>query len=163
NRFSGLQAVRRHPLFAPLADKVCWVSDSGSDRWPARGWAVVNSLGVIELHPTRRGEPEEWTWVAAHCLLHLGFDHLAEHRLAGWQAAVGAPTASTGPRARGFDVSWNLAACLTVNRFLTHLKIGRPPAELRGPGRYDSFAGAADGEEALASRLRSAGIPLDLS
>jgi predicted metal-dependent peptidase len=101
--------------------------------------------------------------VAAHCLLHLGFDHLAEHRLAGWQAAVGVPTAGPKPRARGFDISWNLAACLTVNRFLAHLKIGRPPGELCGPGRYDSFAAAADGETVLASRLRSARIPLDLS
>ncbi len=92
---------------------------------------MVTSLGEVYLHPRRRGEPQEWAWVAAHCLLHLGFDHLAENRLTGWSAAAGLPSGRNS-RAR-FDAAWNLAACVTVNRFLAHLKIGRPPEGLGGP------------------------------
>ena len=121
---------------------------------------MVTSLGHIYLHPRRRGEPEEWAWVAAHCLLHLGFGHLAQHRLAGWRAATGLP--SGGASGARFDVAWNLAACVTVDRFLAHLKIGRPPEGLGGPTGYDHLAGASDGEGPFAERLRALGSPLDL-
>jgi hypothetical protein len=120
---------------------------------------VVTSLGFVYLHPRRRGEPEEWAWVVAHCLLHLGFGHLARERLPGWRAAAGLPSVRDSG---AFDVAWNLAACVTVNRFLSHLKIGRPPEGLGGPTDHDHLAGAADGEGPFAERLRSLGIPLYL-
>jgi hypothetical protein len=37
---------------------------------------------------------------------------------------------SGGDSGARFDAAWNLAACVTVNRFLSHLKVGRPA---RGP------------------------------
>ena len=130
-RRNGLSLVARHPLFAPLAGWGRWHEAAERNRCPPAGWAVVASTGRVHLHPARRGEPEEWAWVAAHCLLHLGFDHLAERHLAG-------------------------------NRFLAHLKVGRPPAGLGGPGQLDHLGGTA-GEDALAARLRSLGTPLDLA
>lgn len=135
NRHRGLLVVWSHPLFEPLGYEAETVADKEKSRCPADGWAVVDSLGVIHVHPTRRGEPEEWAWVAAHCLLHLGFDHLAERRLAGWTAAAGVPS-----RVGGYDTSWNQTACLEVNRFLAHLKIGRPPAGLENAGTAGAFA-----------------------
>jgi predicted metal-dependent peptidase len=160
NRQRGLGLIHRHPLFAPLADGAVWYARD-EHRCPPDGWAVVTSLGDVFLHPRRRGEPEEWAWVAAHCLLHLGFDHLAQHRLAGWRAATGLPSARDS--GAGFDAAWNLAACVTVNRFLSHLKIGRPPEGFGGPSEYDHLAGGADGEGPFAERLRSLGTPLGLS
>ena len=160
NRKRGLGLIQRHPLFAPLAHRAFWHAGQDDHRCPPDGWAVVTSLGYVYLHPRRRGEPEEWAWVAAHCLLHLGFDHLAEHRLAGWSTAAGLPSGGVS-RAR-FDAAWNLAACVTVNRFLSHLKVGRPPEGLGGPTVYDHLAGAADGEGPFAERLRSLGTPLYL-
>ena len=157
NRTRGLDLIHRHPLFAPLAHQVRWSSSQDADRCPPDGWALVTSLGYVYLHPRRRGEPEEWAWVAAHCLLHLGFDHLAERHLAGWRAATGLPSGA-GPGAR-FDAAWNLAACVTVNRFLAHLKVGRPPEGLGGPTDHDHLAGAADGEDAFAERLRALETP----
>jgi predicted metal-dependent peptidase len=145
NRHRGLHTVWRHPLFEPLGYEADAIADKERSRCPPDGWAVVDSLGKIHLHPTRRGEPEEWAWVAAHCLLHLGFDHLAERHLAGWTAAAGAP-----PGSSGFDVPWNLAACLTVNRFLAHLKIGRPPAGLENA---NAGTGGSSGD------LEWAGLP----
>ena len=51
---------------------------------------------------------------------------------------------------------------MTVNRFLAHLKIGRPPEGLGGPTDHDHLAGAADGEGPFAERLRSLGTRLYL-
>ncbi len=158
NRQRGVNLVRHHPLFAPLADGAVWRADTDDDLCPSDGWAVVTSRGYVVLNPRRRGEPEEWSWVAAHCLLHLGFGHLAQHRLAGWRAATGLPSGGR-VRADGFDAAWNLAACVTVNRFLSHLKVGRPPEGLGGPTDYDHLAGGADSEGPFAERLRSLETP----
>ncbi|HEX8006232.1 MAG TPA: hypothetical protein VF482_07375, partial [Trebonia sp.] len=129
-REQGLRLVRAHPLFERLDTRTRWHTVPDRNRCPQADWAVVTSDGWIHLHPRRRGEPEEWAWVAAHCLLHLGFEHVAEHHLAGWQAATGIP-----PKA-AFGAKWNTAACLEVNQFLTHLKVGRPPDGFSddGPG-----------------------------
>ena len=164
NRKRGVGLVRGHPLFAPLASSAYWRDSQDDHQCPPDGWAVVTSLGHVYLHPRRRGEPEEWAWVAAHCMLHLGFDHLAQDHLAGWRAAVGLPSGGLpgGLTRAGFDAAWNLAACLTVNRFLSHLKIGRPPEELGGPTAYDHLAGTTGGEGPFAERLRSLGNPLGL-
>ena len=159
NRKHGLNLVSRHPLFAPLADRAIWLVGQDEHQCPPDGWAVVTSQGRVYLNPKRRGEPEEWSWVAAHCLLHLGFDHLAQHRLAGWRAATGLPAGRRSGLDQGFDAAWNLAACVTVNRFLSHLKVGRPPEGLGGPTSYDHLAGGTDGEGPFAERLRSLETP----
>src|SRR5580658_3063373 len=152
NRKHGLDLIRRHPLFAPLAYRAVWSASQDDDQCPPGGWAMATSLGYVYLNPRRRGEPEEWAWVAAHCLLHLGFDHLAEQHLAGWRAATGLPSRVAVRSGAAFDAAWNLAACVTVNRFLSHLKVGRPPEGLGGPTSYDHLAGATAGEDALAER-----------
>jgi hypothetical protein len=160
-RVRGLELVQKHALFAPLAGRVSWRAedaDAVSGGCPASGWAVVSSTGTVTLHPRRRGTPEEWAWVAAHCLTHLGFGHLDPRRLPGWTAA------RLPPRGADFDPAWNLAACLTVNRFLAHLKLGRPPDGIGQPARYDHLVAAAGGdEEEYAARLRGLGIQLDLA
>jgi predicted metal-dependent peptidase len=166
NRQAGLLFVRRHPLFAPLAHTAAWYAvNDHRYRCPPDGWAVVTSDGHIYLHPKRRGQPEEWAWVAAHCLLHLGFDHLAAHRLDGWSAAVGLPNGARWDHSgAGFDAAWNLAACTAVNRFLAHLKVGRPPAGLGGPTGFEHLAGqATEAEEEFARQLRELTSPLNLA
>ncbi len=153
NRERGLALVRRHPLFEPLAGKVTWAAVREWSRCPSDGWSVVTSLGAVHLHPTRRGTPEEWAWVAAHSLLHLGFDHLAARHRADWTAAVGAAPGA------GFDPAWNAAACLAVNRFLAHLKVGRPPADLGTPTVYDHLVATVGSEDACAESFRTSGVP----
>jgi hypothetical protein len=118
NRQRGLAIIEQHPLFAPLADRAHFLAVVDDDRCPPGGWAVVTSLGTVCLHPRRRGEPEEWAWVAAHCLLHLGFGHLAEHHLAGWRAATGVPAGRTrGPvltRPGTSSPAWRSTVSLTT-------------------------------------------------
>jgi predicted metal-dependent peptidase len=167
-RLAGLLLIRRHPLFAPLAQRAVWQAgaDDVPHSCPADGWAVVTSLGHIHLHRTRRGEPEEWAWVVAHCLLHLGFGHLAQEHHRTWSAGAGLPAAARWARTgggAGFDVAWNLAACATVNRFLAHLKVGRPPEGLGGLTGYEHRFGATDTEEQVAARLRDLSGPLNLA
>jgi hypothetical protein len=84
---AGLALVRAHPLYGALLEhaRVCRHERS---LCPSDGWAVVVDSGWIEAHPTRRGAPEEWARVLAHCLLHLAFDHFQEMpRAQEWNAA----------------------------------------------------------------------------
>lgn len=110
---AGYTLVARHPLFAPLASRAWIHRREGRDNLcPADGWAVVTTNGHVHVHPTRRTEPEEWAYVLAHCLLHLGFGHFRRH-----------------PQPR----EWNAACCAFVARFLAELKLGRAPMGLHGP------------------------------
>jgi predicted metal-dependent peptidase len=169
NRQRGLAIIEQHPLFAPLAHRADFHAIIDDDRCPPGGWAVVTSLGDVYLHPRRRGEPEEWAWVAAHCLLHLGFDHLAQHHLAGWRAAIGMPSGRNS--GAHFDTAWNLAACVEVNRFLSHLKVGRPPEGLgagdlhwEGVPSPHSWRGPANWPDLFAAGLASAvGAAVDVA
>lgn len=57
--------INAHPLFAALSTYVR--RDSSHD------WVDISLDGFLCAHPTRKASEEEWTWVFAHCLLHLGF------------------------------------------------------------------------------------------
>lgn len=80
-------------------------------RCPHQGWAAVTRNGVIHVHPTRRGTPDEWLYVLAHCLLHLGFGHFEG-------------------RGIGRERQWNAACDVFIGRFLADLKLGRPPDDV---------------------------------
>ena len=111
---SGLGLLGQQPLFGPLLARATVVRRAGG-RCPAGGWAVVTANGVIHAHPTRRGEPAEWLYVLAHCLLHLGFGHLAAARR------------PAHPR------EWAAACDCVVARFLADLKLGQPPEAIYPP------------------------------
>jgi len=117
----GELLIAQHPLFNPLWRRAYVLRDKQRTRCPENGWAVVASNGTIHVHPTRRGEPEEWAYALAHCLLHLGFDHFRKpDRL------------EHDPR------HWNDACDLFLAAFLRQLKIGHPPIEMQAPDD-DSF------------------------
>lgn len=104
----GLALVRAHPLYGALLEHAR-VDRNTRSLCPPDGWAVVVDCGLIEVHPTRSGLPEEWARVLAHCLLHLAFEHFKAR-----------------PRAR----EWNAACCAAVEQFLEVQKLGRLPADL---------------------------------
>lgn len=132
---AAVATLRAHPMFAPLFEHAVLVREP-HNLCPPNGWAVVTTNGYLHLHPTRRAEPAEWVYVLAHCLLHLGFEHLQRRpRFAEWNAACD-----------GF-----------VARFLADLKLGRPPEELRGPVELP-----ARSEERLYQAFCQSGIPEDL-
>jgi predicted metal-dependent peptidase len=109
NRTLGWRALHHHPIFGPLAYHAF---ERSSNLCPQDGWAVVTSRGEIHVNEHKIGEPEEWSYVFAHCLLHLGFGHFQQKK---YQREV-----------------WNAACDCYIARFLADLKFGRPPQELGG-------------------------------
>ncbi len=133
--FAAVDVLRAHPMFAPL------LAHAGVHRYPGNlcpddGWAAVSESGGIHTHPTRRGEPEEWVYVVAHCLLHLGFGHFEGYRER-WR-------------------EWNAACDCFVAAFLADLKLGRPPG---GPVR--ELPGRS--EDRLYAQFCREGIPAQLA
>lgn len=110
NYLKGMETLRQHPLFAPLVAHANFIRSERSSC-PETGWAVITDGGTVHVHPTRRLEPQEWSYVLAHCLLHLGFDHFKKDKQR-WE--------------------WNMACDCFVTRFLAMLKFGRPPQEFEG-------------------------------
>ncbi|MGO8947305.1 MAG: DUF2201 family putative metallopeptidase [Ktedonobacterales bacterium] len=70
----GCQMIAQHPLLGTLWRQTRCIREE-SRHCPSDGWAVVSSSGYIYAHPTRLGDPAEWAYALAHCLLHLGFGH----------------------------------------------------------------------------------------
>jgi predicted metal-dependent peptidase len=142
HRRDGLKLLGTYPVLAPLAGRVRWHDDHRGNRCPPSGWAVVTSMGTVHLNPDRDGTPAEWAWVAAHCLIHLGFGHT------GWR--------------EDSDEAWNLACCLTANKFAAQLRVGQPPRGIAVATPYDHVAETTRGEESCAERLRELGTDLVL-
>ncbi|WP_043465654.1 hypothetical protein [Kitasatospora sp. MBT66] len=130
----GVRLLRRNPALAALRADICRTENC--DTAPPDGWAVADSNGTLHVNPRRRAEPEEWAWVLAHALLHLGLGHLP-----------GARGTRTPPDA--FEAA---ARCAVVNRFLATFPVGRAPVAL--PQEYPG-----GGEEELAARWRRDGLP----
>ncbi|WUJ68099.1 hypothetical protein OG809_23645 [Kribbella soli] len=130
---AGWATVVQHPLFAPMAD---WAhSPIRDDACPADAWAIIDSNGQIRTHRTRRATPDEWTWVFAHLLIHLGLGHADRDRPEPDHAAQ--------------------AACdVAVNRYLQSLKLGTPVVEL--PTAFPAME-----EDALARLWRREGVPAE--
>ncbi|MBW3623750.1 MAG: peptidase, partial [Armatimonadetes bacterium] len=132
----GYRALSCHPMFAPLLLHAHVTRCDSGILCPKEGWAVVTRHGRIEAHPKRLGQPEEWTYVLAHCLLHLGFGHFQERRK---------------------PMEWNAACDCFVAKFLADLKLGRPPQEMRFPVEF-----TARSEERLYEEFCEGGIPATL-
>ncbi|MDR1808095.1 MAG: hypothetical protein LBR33_09320 [Propionibacteriaceae bacterium] len=112
--------VKAHPALARLASHVYQPPTGDSGPWARLivGGSPSGAWFQIHVHPTRLAAPEEWEWVFAHLLLHLGLNHY--------------DPATTGHLAR--DAGHAQAACEEVNTLLTALRVGRAPAELAGLG-----------------------------
>ncbi|MGE5703465.1 MAG: penicillin acylase family protein, partial [Clostridia bacterium] len=104
---AGWSMVAQHPMFSPLAYHVGIVRQKGN-LCPEEGWAVVTRNGVIHVHPTRRAQPEEWLYILAHCMLHLGFGHFQEKTPFGY---------------------CNAACDCIIAQFLAEMKLGKPPTD----------------------------------
>lgn len=140
--YAGLELTEHHPLFAPLLlhTSVLYGEPDGRrkiNRCPPDGWAVVDHEGSIDVHPERSAAPEEWVYVLAHCLLHLGFGHFV---------------------AKPKPELWNVACDAVVGGFLAELKLGRRPADIAEPPRVGTAT-----EEALYRRLIEEGVPAAFS
>lgn len=129
---TALNLLNDIPILGPLYSQVVVLRHEGG-KCPPQGWAVVTSNGEIHVQPARRAEPEEWVYIAAHCLLHLGFGHFRE---------------------QDDYFLWNLACDVYLDDFLSMMKIGRAPSDMGG-----SVCMKAATEDELYRRLMEEGIP----
>src|SRR5690606_30745739 len=89
----------------------------------------------IRASKAHRLDEGQWSWVLAHCLLHLGFGHLAEDRYA-------------------TDPAYTHVACLAVARFQRAVKLGTEPLLL--PADLPKVD-----EAVLLRQWRQAGVPAE--
>jgi hypothetical protein len=131
---AGCALVSATPLLAPLWAHTNIVRKPGN-RCPADGWAVVTNDGAIHAHPTRRGTPQEWAYVLAHCLLHLGFGHFDTRLL---------------------SPEWNDACDWFLAGFQRQLKVGRAPDDMATLAQAPAAT-----EEKIYQYLRESAAPPD--
>ena len=127
----GSALVAKHPLFAHLCKWARFHRHQGN-RCPKDAWAVVGADGDVLVHPTRRGTPDEWAYVLAHCLLHLGFGHFD---------------------VRDNPLEWNAACDCFIAQLLASLKLGRAPREYLCPTEYSTGT-----EQQLYRRILDRGV-----
>ena len=101
----GYKLLMNHPMFTPLASHAHFNRQEGN-LCPEEGYAVVTKDGSIHVHPKKRATAEEWLYILAHCLLHLGFEHFKE---------------TENP------ALWNMACDVFVAKFLYDMKLGKIP------------------------------------
>ena len=128
----GALLVAAHPILSGLYLRARIVRAKGN-ACPEDGWAVVTTNGAIHVHHSRRGEPAEWSYVLAHCLLHLALGHFERLEL---------------------GKEWIYACDCVVARFLADVKIGRPPQEIHG-----ETPPVGSGEEEFYRRFFREGVP----
>lgn len=105
NYLEACKIIGNHPMFAPLESMVS-IARSESDSYPNNGYAIVSEGGYIHVHPKRYAEVNEWVYILAHCLLHLGFEHFKrKHR----------------------QDLWNIACDVYIATFLEDFKLGMNP------------------------------------
>jgi predicted metal-dependent peptidase len=134
---AGRALVCTHPLFPRLLSRAYIYRDYRDERMIQYRWIEITERGHTRAHPTRRAEPEEWAYVLAHGLLHLGFGHLGN---------------GMGKERR----AWTAACCLVVSRFMAGLKLFRPVADL-----MFEVEDAPRTEEALYAYFLERGVPVD--
>jgi predicted metal-dependent peptidase len=137
------QTLINHALFRALVYDLSYAGRDTADVWWAedqalasdRGWARVHQDGTILANKHVRADLDEWIWVLAHCMLHLGLGHLDSDRPA--------------------DAALATARCVEVVRFQEALRLGRCPYLL--PDLPSA------GVEQLAERWRAVGVPAEFA
>jgi hypothetical protein len=132
NYVKGYNIISHHPMFSPLLYHV-HVIRTEANLCPEKGWAVITRNGYLHVHPTRRGEPLEWAYVIAHCLLHLGLGHFQE---------------------KADNVKWNTACDCFIAKFLADMKLGHAPPEMQYKIDFSTPS-----EERLYNEFIEKGIP----
>lgn len=137
--WAACEKVHNHPLTAPLERfaPVYRCSDWRMIASAPRSAAVVHSDGRIFVYPTLETSVDEWVYLLAHCLLHLGFRHFRPDRQ---------------------NLAWNTACDLFISRFLASLRLGRPPQDM---GRLPELASRS--EERIYQELCRTGVAGQLS
>jgi predicted metal-dependent peptidase len=145
NIWAAWEILGNHPLFFPLVYRPCGLP-MPSHPIPKDGWAIVYENGWIENNDQRLAEPEEWVYVIAHCLLHMGFGH--------FNLPDGGKYKNESMKNR---MAWHAACDVFVTRFLADLKLGQAPETHRHLPHLPAYP-----EERYYQRFLTEGIPEEL-
>jgi predicted metal-dependent peptidase len=96
--------MKKIPAFKTLAENV---QLSAEPRYPPGGWAVIGTNGVIYANPLHIASAEEWKYVLAHLLAHLGLRH--------------------DPHRADESLLWAAIYEMTANALVTEIGIGTQP------------------------------------
>jgi predicted metal-dependent peptidase len=128
NILAGIALVEQHPLFQTLFYPV----GIRYEQLRKEDWCYGDSSGVLILNKLKKGLPEEWAYVIAHHLLHLGLGHKQK---------------------KEHPELWIIACDCYVTQFLAELKFGKAPREMSEP-IYDTIVS----EEKLYERFVAEGV-----
>lgn len=107
----GQDIIKKHPLFGRLT-----ISQSIREFTPDQkaGSAFVTSAGYIILNKHKRHTPQEWAYIIAHLMLHLGLGHTNPDKVS-----------------QAVDTRlWNIACDMYITKFLQDIKLPGAPEDV---------------------------------
>ena len=108
----GISILHGNKIFDEMLENIYLdlriVEDNFLDKNSA---AIVQSDGKIFLNKNFKLSEREWAYVIAHCILHLSFNHFDFAKI---------------PESCDKKI-WNIACDIFVAKFLSDIKIGKPP------------------------------------
>lgn len=121
NLDQGIAVFKRHPLFSRLKGYVM----TEDNRTMGKGVDYkVSGNGRIFLNKNSLLAPRQWTYILAHCHLHLAFGHFDAEKMPGYAVEDG-----EGEKRWIVDCDkrlWNLACDVFIAKFLKDIKFGEP-------------------------------------
>lgn len=145
NLESGIQLIKRHPLFSLLGGYLCIFDKNrmGSRTAAAR----VDRGGTIYLNKDVMLMPVQWAYAIAHCQLHLAFGHFDAEKVPGYEITDEDGRTVWKPH---FQIAlWNHACDLYIAKFLQDIKFAYPMQA----GDLAAFSGSFSSERAIYERL----------
>ena len=131
NRLEGRRIIDEHPLFGRLVSDYNRCSVFTHDKNAA---AFITTDGYIIYNSKKLLEPDEWAFISAHLLLHLGLGHTNGDKVP-----------------KGINIrAWNTACDIYVTRFLMDIKFPGAPMEAY---LIDEFPGSLKDEMTIYREL----------
>ena len=116
----GIHIVYQHPLFSSCSGRIYTVTknDIGTDAM-----CIVHSDGMIKANTDYPLSPKQWSYVLAHNILHLAFEHFDADKMPGYTV-----TRADGTKERKTECDtqlWNMACDIYITKFLSDIKFGQ--------------------------------------
>ena len=125
--YEGQELLKKHPLFSRMSGREDIREFSAEKK---NGSAYVTIGGYIMLNKNKRHTPQEWAYIIAHLLLHLGLGHTNPDKVS-----------------KAVDIRlWNIACDIYITKFLQDIKFqGAPDESLI----IDTFPGSLQNEKTI--------------
>lgn len=124
--YEGQEIIRKHPLFSRMRSDI-YQYEKAFDGSRKNDSAYITIYDAIFLNKNKRHTPQEWAYIIAHLMLHLGLGHTNPDKVS-----------------KAEDISlWNLACDIYITKFLLDIKFQGAPL---GSDLISSFRGSLKNE-----------------